>query len=504
VTRATVTRVSKQALALLCPILFALFPLLALFVQNQTDIELSVLWQPLILCLVTAGVLFGVFLLITQRAAKAGVAASLVVFAFFYFGVFFHEQSWWFVTLWLALLVVALIGVLTTRRDLANVTVVLGVAGAVLVVPQVARLLTYQADHPSISASDSRLWPTALEKPVVPSGARLPDIYVIIPDDYVRPDVLKQYFHYDDRRFVSQLGRRGFVFSEHSRSPYSDSESNVAALLNMDYLTNFPRVLGRNSEDVRPVQRVSEDNRAARLLKSVGYEYVHLDTDEVTFAGGNPDISPLAPPDSFSNLWLRKSILGPLGGPIGFNQQATDERFRTSVHSEFSKLRSIPTGTKPKFVVFHTLLPHDPYIFGARGQSVTYDGGSDRAQSSRAGRAHYVGQLRYVHRLLLDSIDRILAHAKSPPVIVLAADEGFSVEPEVFGEAAMQQIRVKGISALYLPGLDHPGIPTPPNSVNTLRFVFNHYLGTHYKMLDSASYPEGDSAYDYKHAIPVK
>ena len=102
------------------------------------------------------------------------------------------------------------------------------------------------------------------------------------------------------------------------------------------------------------------------------------------------------------------------------------------------------------------------------------------------------------------TVSAILAHAKRPPVIVLAADEGFSVEPEVFGEAAMQQIRVKGISALYLPGLDHPGIPTPPNSVNTLRFVFNHYLGTHYKMLDSASYPEGDSAYDYKHAIPVK
>jgi hypothetical protein len=68
---------------------------------------------------------------------------------------------------------------------------------------------------------------------------------------------------------------------------------------------------------------------------------------------------------------------------------------------------------------------------------VTYVARTDRALSSRAGRAHYVRQLEYLHGLLLDSIDRILAHAKNPPVIVLAADEGFSVEPKVFGEAAM-------------------------------------------------------------------
>ena len=266
----------------------------------------------------------------------------------------------------------------------------------------------------------------------------------------------------------------------------------------MDYLTNFPRVLGKDSQDVRPVQRVSEDSRAARLLTSIGYDYVHLDTDEVTFAGGNPGISPLAPPDSFLNLWLRKSILRQVGGPLGFNQAATDERFRKSIRSEFSELHSIPTGTKPKFVVFHTLLPHDPYIFGAQGQSVTFPVQSDLDLSSDAGRAHYLRQLEFTSQQLLDSIDQILAHAKTPPVIVVQADEGFQAEPEVFGEAAMEDIRVKGLSAFYLPRLDQPGVPTPPNSVNVLRFVFNHYLGTHYEMLKSASYAEGDLPYEPK------
>jgi len=247
----------KQIAALLCPVLLAVFPVLSLFAQNQSEVELSLLWPPVALCVAAAVVFFGLFLLATKRAANAGVAASLVVVGFLYYGLYFDERSWWFLVLWLALFVAGVVAVLRTTRDLVNLTVILGVGAAVMVVPQAISVARYHADHPSISATDARLWPTALEKPVVPSGAALPDIYVIIPDDYARTDILTQYFHYDDSEFVAQLEQRGFVFSEQARSPYSDSESNIAALLNMDYLTNFARVLGKYSISVRPVQRVS-------------------------------------------------------------------------------------------------------------------------------------------------------------------------------------------------------------------------------------------------------
>jgi hypothetical protein len=41
-------------------------------------------------------------------------------------------------------------------------------------------------------------------------------------------------------------------------------------------------------------------------------------------------------------------------------------------------------------------------------------------------------------------------------------------------------------------------VPEPPNTVNTLRFVFNRYLGTRYPMLRSASYPETDYPYQFE------
>lgn len=498
------TRVLKRITPLPIPILFAAFPLLSLFAQNQSEVELSVLWWPLAVCVVAAVTLYGVFMLITKRAAKAAALASLVVVAFFYYGLFSDKASgWglgdgWSFALWLALLIVGLVAILRTRRDLVNLAVILGVGAAVMTLPQAASIAIYHANHPSLSASDPRLWPTALPKPVLPSAARLPDIYVIIPDDYPRPDVLKQYFHYGDAEFIRQLRKRGFVISKQGRSPYSDSESNIAAMLNMDYLSAFPRILGKSSQDVRPVKRVIEDNRASRLLKPLGYRYIHLDTDEVTFAGGNPDISPLAPPDSFTNLWLQKSVLQLVGGTLGFNEAAMNERFRGSIRSVFSQLAAVPPETGPKFVVFHTLLPHDPYVFGPRGQPVTFPGNSEEDLASKLGRTYFRRQLQFLNRKLLETVDQILAHSRTRPVVVIQADEGFQANPEPFGEAAMQDIRVKGLSAFYLPGLGRPGLPQPPNTVNTLRFVFNRYLGTHYKMLRSASYPEGDLPYQFK------
>jgi hypothetical protein len=452
------------------PMLFAAFPLLSLFAQNQSELELSVLWWPLALSLLAAAALYGVFLLITRRPAKAAVLASLVVLAFFYFGPLADKASslglgeWAFFALWTA---------------------------------QVATLAAYAANHPSLSASDPRLWPSALPKPTPPSGAR-PDIYVLIPDDYARPDVLKRYFHHDDSAFVGALRRRGFVVSGQSRSPYSDSESNIASALNMEYLSAFPRVLGKASQDVRPVKRVMEDSRASRLLTSLGYRYVHLDTDDVTFAGGNPGISTLAPPDGFPNLWMRRSVLRLVGGPLGFDQSATDQRFRDGIRSTFSKLAAVPAQPGPKFVVFHTLLPHDPYVFGARGQAVTFPGHTDESLASPAGRAYYLRQLELTSRMLLGAVDEILARSKTPPVVVIQSDEGFQSNSEPWGEAAMQDIRVKGLSAFLLPGPGPRRVPQPPNTVTGLRFVLNRYLGAHYRMLPSASYPEGDLPYDFK------
>lgn len=137
-------------------------------------------------------------------------------------------------------------------------------------------------------------------------------------------------------------------------------------------------------------------------------------------------------------------------------------------------------------------------MFGALGEPVTYNAKSDTDLASAAGRRYYLKQLEGLNRRLLAAVDAIRAQSQRPPVIVIQSDEGFSANPETWGESAMKDIRVKGMLALDLPGPRRVAVPSPPNTVNTLRYVFNRYLGTHYPMLPSVSSPEGDYPYQYE------
>ena len=482
------------------PVLFAVFPLLSLFADNQTEIELGVLWWPLVLSVAAAAVLYGLFLLISGSGAKAAILASLVVTVFFTYGIYRDRIS---LPVWLLLFTLGVVAVVVTRRNLSALTLGLSVAAIVLVVGPVVRIVSYENDHPLIDAEDPKVWPTALEKPVLPSGAARPDIYVLIPDDYARSDVLKRYFHYDNSGFIRELEQRGFVMAEQSRSPYSDSEMNVAAEVNLDYLSRLPSILGTKSQDVRPVRRLIEHNRASRLLASLGYRYVQLDTDEVTFAAGNPGISRVATPDSFGTLWLQQTLLGEVGGWIGFNEAASNERFRDTIRSQFAELADVPQQPGPKFVLFHTLMPHDPYIFGPQGENSTFPDHSEEGHTRKIGMRYYARQARFVETKLLEAVDAIQARSKQPPVIVLEADEGFEASDKDWSEATVRDIRVKGIAALYLPGKGRLRPPEKLNTVNTLRFVFNSYFDTRYPLLGNASYPELDLPYQFEE-MPVR
>lgn len=488
--------------ALFPALLLAAHPPLTLFEQNETELPLDVIWQPLGITFAATAALYCVLMVVTRSWTKAGALTALAVVWFFYFDTFkgdisgLHLGDRLVLVLWTVLCTVTAVAVARTGRGLGNLMLGLGVAAAVLTLSPGLKIASYQHRHPEVRTADPRLWATD-PLPAPTRAAKRPDIYVLIPDDYARADVLRRFFHYDNSAFAAQLRRRGFTISNDARSPYSDSESNIAAALNMGYLDGLPKILGKKSHDVRPLKTLMEDSRTSQLAKSVGYRYVHLDSDEVTFAAGNPDISSVATPDSFPSLWLRKSVLREIGGRFGFDDGAQDERFRRNYRSSFARLDSVTAQPGPKLVVFHTLLPHDPYIFGARGQSVTFPSTADEVIHSRLGMRYYLPQVKYVEGRLLHMVDTIRRHSKDA-VIVIQADEGFESGDKTFDEATARDIRVKGLLALSLPGVRGVHAPQPPNTVNTLRYVYNELFGTRYSMLPTKSAPDGDYPYQWE------
>ncbi len=118
----------------------------------------------------------------------------------FYYGTFTSDVSRWSLSdrslfpIWATLFVLGTIAVVRTKSDVVNLSRGLTVFAAVILVSPVYKTVMYRIDHPPVSISDARLWPSALQNPPVAGGLKRPDVYFIIPDDYARPDVMKKYF----------------------------------------------------------------------------------------------------------------------------------------------------------------------------------------------------------------------------------------------------------------------------------------------------------------------
>ena len=110
---------------------------------------------------------------------------------------------------------------------------------------------------------------------------------------------------------------------------------------------------------------------------------------------------------------------------------------------------------------------------------------------------YYLPQLRYTESKLLETVGAIRKRSKDAAIII-QADEGFESGDKTFDEATARDIRVKGLLALSLPGVSGVRAPQPPNTVNTLRYVYNKLFGTHYSMLPSTSAPDGDYPYQWE------
>ena len=92
-------------------------------------------------------------------------------------------------------------------------------------------------------------------------------------------------------------------------------------------------------------------------------------------------------------------------------------------------------------------------------------------------------------------IDKILTESDIPPVIIILSDHGTMLnhDPDNVTDEYIKE-RMSAVQFIYLPGegkdLLYDGI-TP---VNTLRVVFNAYLGENFEYLEDRSYFSTDDA----------
>jgi len=499
------------------PILFGAFPVLYLFAQNVHEgLGWSDVLAPLLVCVAAATIVMAVCWLALRDARRAGLITSAFVVLFFSYGHVYQAlggrrvagfvvgRQALLLPLWAILAAAAVVLAVRLGGRSAALTFGLNLIAAGLVMVNLVQIVVAQAAapgevHPAGFDAARPAWHP------LPGVTKPPDIYYIVLDEYAGPTTLQDQFGFDDGPFLRALSLRGFDVEPDAHTNYPRTSLSLASTLNMTYLDFLTRRFGAGTGDARPLLDLIRNCEAVRLLKRAGYSYVHIGANwlptsrspqadaEVRFGGLS----------EFSTVLYHSTLLEPVARRLHLLPKLLDDRRSewSAVRAQFDDLASGRSRTDvqaPRFVFAHLLVPHDPFVFDARGRYV-----SEQLEAREDASRAYVDQLAWVNGEVLRVMDRLLAGpASSRPIVVLQSDEGpYAGEPTAWGpnpKPLTVQRKFGILNAYELPGLAPSDVPAGITPVNTFRLILDRYFGMTLPLLPDDEYTFRDLRHLYR------
>ena len=301
-----------------------------------------------------------------------------------------------------------------------------------------------------------------------------PNIYFIILDEYAGFIQLKNDFNFDNSNFKSELEKRDFLVVKESPSNYPNTSLSIPSIINMIYFDFIPDKLGKDSKNIRVVEKMINENNVMKILQANGYKITTLDGA----VGRTPDTY-LADVRLCSSVFdinpdIRKNFALVYVPIVGLQELIFDEEIRKKLECSFAALIDFNEDTlNPDYVVAHLRFPHAPYIYDSSGNSISINDMGDQNA--------YLEQLKFANKKTLEIIDSIQERS-SENIIIIISDHGFRYYINWENPTESDYIRgFNNLSAYYLPGeVKHETIAP----VNIFRTIFNSYLGMDYEILD--------------------
>ncbi len=127
-------------------------------------------------------------------------------------------------------------------------------------------------------------------------------------------------------------------------------------------------------------------------------------------------------------------------------------------------------------------MPHYPYYFSKEGKPYPVETLADGQQINKN---HYIEYLQYSNTIYLETIDRILASSKSPPIIMFLGDHGF----REFSDASEKNTPYyyMNMNAIYLPDKNYGGFYEGISAVNQFRTLLNTSFGQNLPLLKDST-----------------
>jgi hypothetical protein len=279
-------------------------------------------------------------------------------------------------------------------------------------------------------------------------------------------------------------------------------------------------MVGRLSTDITPLLDIIENNRVVAYFKNRGYKYLHFGPELLPTTNNKyADFNYIYPGNKltltpFSALLFEQTVFHPIASQISkqassLNIDYVDDTSRyTKYNMQFDQTREVAQTTRmagPKFIFFHSLLTHTPFVIDADGRYVP-----ESVELSRTWNENYINQLKFTNVLLKQMIQAILNDSKTQPIIILQSDEG--PYPARFIEAIEKNIpfdwryatrdelkeKLGILNAYYLPKVDDRILYPTITPVNSFRIVLNEYFGEKLPLLEDRNY-----VHEYAHPYDV-
>jgi hypothetical protein len=467
--------------------LFALLPVLFIFLDNINEIPIDSIIAPLILCL---AIIFIPWILLTFFIGqkKSALIISLLIIIFIVFAyvrsvLIYHEigeihfiaKNIILIPLFTLPTIFIIIKILRQEFS-SNITQIMNVMSLVVIVLIIFQVGLFYSQNTSFDQAQKLLNVQLFE---IHDLDQPPNVYFLLLDAYSGEIILNEDYGFDNSKFYNQLEERGFFVQRGSFSSYPNTALALPSILNMNYLDFISQLPEKKYNDLRIVHELWNQNKVMQVFKSAGYEIYSFhgndfSSDLITkeLCGYSLNLSPELT-YALTNYYIPISNIR--------------EKLFEQVHYDTvlcildtTKNFENPT-TNPFYMHMHVILPHQPFVFDSEGNKVKNHGSTTRFDVEL--KEQYLQQTIFTNKKIIEIVDSI-QQRNSNDVIIIMSDHGGRFGVNWTEPSEMDYFRgLNNLFAVSFPEKESQ-IPTSISAVNTFRVFFNTYFNTNYTILD--------------------
>ena len=282
-----------------------------------------------------------------------------------------------------------------------------------------------------------------------------------------------------------------------SHSNYVQTEISLSSSLNMQLIPTLLPKQPRDTTDREVFDELISKNELASFLKSQGYETISITTG---FPAVRFPISDLWM-DRVSQYTLFETTLvqmtpfvdseGSIGSQFDWRRKARDAAFK-------DLKETAGPASRPRFIFVHVLAPHPPFVFGPNGEVMPHHGpfgywdASDYMHYSgdlNSYRDGEDGQIAYLDKQLISTVDAIQTAATTKPVIVIQGDHGSKsrLDQNDLSKTDVTEA-FPNLEALYVPDAIRAKLYPTITPVNEFRLILGELFGLNMPLLPDRSW----------------